>query len=197
MNKEYVRLSINPFERIAGFTTLAIGVAGLFLSAVINYFTGWHAHGLLHFGPAPNLAFYCFLGEQLIIWLIPATIFYLGGLLLSSSRIRLVDVYGTTAFAMLPLVLNSFSYCLPGWMEMDNIPHNSSPLSIEITSGLMGLLMLTLLVILFIVWMFIWLWQAVKVSCNLKGSRVWVVYLVGVVGGDILSRVIISELFYS
>lgn len=101
MNKQHLYGLINPFERIAGLEALLWGLAGMVVSTALSFYSGWHYHGLLHFGPAPNPAWWCYAVEHLAVWLIPAVMFYLGGLLLSRSRIRMVDVLGTVVFAQL------------------------------------------------------------------------------------------------
>ena len=98
MNKQHLYGLINPFERIAGLEALLWGLAGMVVSTALSFYSGWHYHGLLHFGPAPNPAWWCYAVEHLAVWLIPAVMFYLGGLLLSRSRIRMVDVLGTVVF---------------------------------------------------------------------------------------------------
>ena len=86
MNKQHLYGLINPFERIAGLEALLWGLAGMGVSTALSYYSGWHYHGLLHFGPAPNPAWWCYAVEHLAVWLIPAVMFYLGGLLLSRSH---------------------------------------------------------------------------------------------------------------
>ena len=93
--KNKVKLIVNPFIRIAGGQALIWGFLGLIVSTLLCWISGYHYHGLLHFGPAPNPAWWCYLAEHLIVWLIPALLFYLGGLFLSHSRIRVIDVLGT------------------------------------------------------------------------------------------------------
>lgn len=85
MNKQHLYGLINPFERIAGLEALLWGLAGMVVSTALSFYSGWHYHGLLHFGPAPNPAWWCYAVEHLAVWLIPAVMFYLGGLLLSRS----------------------------------------------------------------------------------------------------------------
>ena len=50
MNKQHLYGLINPFERIAGLEALLWGLAGMVVSTVLSYYSGWHYHGLLHFG---------------------------------------------------------------------------------------------------------------------------------------------------
>lgn len=56
MNKQHLYGLINPFERIAGLKALLWGLAGMVVSTALSFYSGWHYHGLLHFGPAPNPA---------------------------------------------------------------------------------------------------------------------------------------------
>ena len=72
MNKQHLYGLINPFERIAGLEALLWGLAGMVVSTVLSYYFGWHYHGLLHFGPAPNPAWWCYAVEHLAVWLITA-----------------------------------------------------------------------------------------------------------------------------
>ena len=119
MKKQYLYGLVNPFERVAGLDSLLWGLTGMVVSTVLCYFSAWHYHGLLHFGPAPNPAWWCYAVEHLVVWLVPAALFYLGGLLLSRSHIRLIDVLGTVAFAQLPLIIMNL-------FEMAKIPLNKA-----------------------------------------------------------------------
>ena len=60
MNKQHLYGLINPFERIAGLEALLWGLAGMVVSTALSFYSGWHYHGLLHFGPAPNPAWWCY-----------------------------------------------------------------------------------------------------------------------------------------
>ena len=75
MNKQHLYGLINPFERIAGLKALLWGLAGMVVSTALSFYSGWHYHGLLHFGPAPNPAWWCYAVEHLAVWLIPAVMF--------------------------------------------------------------------------------------------------------------------------
>ena len=165
--KNKVKLIVNPFIRIAGGQALIWGFLGLIVSTLLCWISGYHYHGLLHFGPAPNPAWWCYLAEHLIVWLIPALLFYLGGLFLSHSRIRVIDVLGTVLFAQLPLAQPYFILAM----------------------------ILTLLGLPFLILTLIWMFNALKVSCNLKQWKLWTVALIGIIGGDVLCRFLIGWLY--
>jgi hypothetical protein len=183
----------SPALRIAGGRALIWGLAGLAATAAAGYSSGTHAHGLMNYGPAQNNAAWIFVVEYLMIWLIPAAIFYGFGSVLSHSRIRAVDVFGTTVFALLPLAVTNLTLLLPGFSDI--LATLEEPL-IDI-SRLMGIVMQPMFWVYIIVLMaafilmLVWLFNAVRVSCNLRGGRLWAVYLVGLIGGDIICKLLL------
>ncbi len=189
----------SPAEKIAGSRALLWGVAGLAVSALCAVFNGMHPNGLLNFVPRPADAAWLSLVEYLIIWLVPAAVFYGLGAALSSSRVRAIDVLGTTAFALLPLVAVNLTQLLPPiravYDELTAAVLGGAQLDMAriIAVTLNPLFMLHILLLMAaLVLMMIWLFKAVKVSCNLKGGRLWTVFLVGVLGGDLLCKLLIG-----
>jgi len=203
MNKRWINFMLNPFERIAGLQALAWGFLGFVLSVALGYFTGYHYHGLLHYGVAPNPAWWCFVAEHLVVWLIPASLFWLGGLAFSRSRIRAIDIFGTTLFAQIPLLFTNVIVFSSFYKKMTEM---GSAASIEEQVAQVTDLMLqpgfwigvwfSLVITAFVVWMCYWLFKAFEVSCNLKGKALWIVYFIVLFGGDFLCRIIISQLLY-
>lgn len=184
--KNKVKLIVNPFIRIAGGQALIWGFLGLIVSTLLCWISGYHYHGLLHFGPAPNPAWWCYLAEHLIVWLIPALLFYLGGLFLSHSRIRVIDVLGTVLFAQLPLLGMNLISLLPAMRMMSQMNMNMSPEEMLAQPYFILAMILTLLGLPFLILTLIWMFNALKVSCNLKQWKLWTVALIGIIGGDCL-----------
>jgi hypothetical protein len=203
----------NPFTKIAGAKALVWGLAGLAVSVVASFFSGWRTNGLLQFGPAgPDSAWWVYALTALILWLVPALLFYGLGAALSRSRIRPVDIFGTTAFALLPLAVSSLVWLLPGLKELAGAFYESTmtireaaststPLDVNAVMTPVKAVMTnpvfiiaTIVSMAAMVLMLIWLFNAVKVSCNLRGGRLWAVYLVGILVGDIVCRLSIGLL---
>ena len=193
--KNKVKLIVNPFIRIAGGQALIWGFLGLIVSTLLCWISGYHYHGLLHFGPAPNPAWWCYLAEHLIVWLIPALLFYLGGLFLSHSRIRVIDVLGTVLFAQLPLFGMNLISLLPAMRMMSQMNMNMSPEEMLAQPYFILAMILTLLGLPFLILTLIWMFNALKVSCNLKQWKLWTVTLIGIIGGDVLCRFLIGWLY--
>lgn len=193
--KNKVKLIVNPFIRIAGGQAFIWGFLGLIVSTLLCWISGYHYHGLLHFGPAPNPAWWCYLAEHLIVWLIPALLFYLGGLFLSHSRIRVIDVLGTVLFAQLPLLGMNLISLLPAMRMMSQMNMNMSPEEMLAQPYFILAMILTLLGLPFLILALTWMFNALKVSCNLKQWKLWIVALIGIIGGDVLCRFLIGWLY--
>lgn len=192
MKKQWLNFLINPFERIAGGQALGWGLLGMAVSTGICYLSGWHYHGLLHFGPAPNPAWWCYAVEHLVVWIVPVVVFYLGGIILSPSRIRVIDVLGTVAFAQLPFIFMNLFMLLPPMENLKKIDMNMPPAELLTQPGFLIGVWLSLIGMVFMIWVLAWMFQALKVSCNLKGYRLGILYCVAVFGGDIVCRYLIG-----
>lgn len=192
MKNQTLTLLINPFIKIAGFQALAWGMVGLCVSTVLSYYSGFHYHGLLHFGPAPNNAWWCYAVEHVTIWLVPALLFYIGTLLFSRSHVRLIDIVGTVVFAQLPLIFMNLLEFLPPMQQLAKINMNMTPEEMFRQPGFLLGVWLALIAFAFMIWALIWMFNALRVSSNLKGYTLGILYCIGVFGGDFLCRYLIS-----
>lgn len=189
--KNFLTFITNPFDQIAGSKALIWGLSGMAISIILSWLSGWHYHGLLHFGPAPNSALWCYALEHIIIWLIPSIIFYIGGLLLSRSKIRLIDVLGTVAFAQLPLLINNLVQLSPPLQQFLLIDTNMTIEEITQQPGYALGASISMILVVFLVWTLIWMFKALRISCNLKGYKLTLLYIIAIGGGEVVMRYLI------
>lgn len=183
----------NPFYRVAGYTSLVWGVVGIMVSTVIAFVGGVHFHGLLHYGGAPNGAWWCFVVEHLVVWLVPAVVIYVVSLFVSRSHVRPVDVLGTVAFAQLPFVLLSLFMALPPMRKVATIQSAQAvDALLTDTTWLLMLVWIGAVSLLLSIWVLYWIFRATSVACNLKGRNLWIVFIIGAFGGDVLCRYLIG-----
>ena len=90
----------NPFRFLAGGKALAWGLTCIALTAWLGGIFDYRSTGVISFqrtAPAP-------LGhaitQGLMAWAILGILLYIGGRLISRSRVRLIDVFGTQALAL-------------------------------------------------------------------------------------------------
>lgn len=114
---------------------------------------------------------------------------------LSHSRIRVIDVLGTVLFAQLPLLGMNLISLLPAMRMMSQMNMNMSPEEMLAQPYFILAMILTLLGLPFLILTLIWMFNALKVSCNLKQWKLWTVALIGIIGGDVLCRFLIGWLY--
>lgn len=183
----------NPFYRVAGYTSLVWGVVGIVVSTAIAFLGDIHFHGLLHYGGAPNGAWWCFVVEHLVVWLVPAVVIYVVSLFVSRSHVRPVDVLGTVAFAQLPFVLLSLFMALPPMRKVATIQSAQAvDALLTDTPRLLVLVWIGAVSLLLSIWVLYWIFRATSVACNLKGRNLWIVFIIGAFGGDVLCRYLIG-----
>lgn len=169
---------INPFRYIAGTKALVLGIIFIISSALLLYSDGMIQDSYIHLGFA-NVSFWQVLLVQFAWWLIPAILLYAGGLLLSSSHIRLIDVLGTTAFSQLLLIPMIAPMLLPVVKDsllvvMETILQGQTLASTNMLAIMLYSMWSMLLLVLF----FIWNYNAFSTSCNVKGWKAVTFYIV-------------------
>lgn len=182
---------INPFLYIAGGKALAWGLAIIAIETTWLCGIGFIQDSYLHFAPAPAVnTLVKTAAMQLAMWLSPALLLWLCGLMLSRSKIRLIDILGTTALAQAPLLLlllplsigrlNDMLKAAAEAVRSGGVPE--LPTVLLLLYGLWGLAV----IILF----YIRNYQAFSVSCNLRGWRAAVPFIVVVLLVTVLSQYI-------
>ena len=170
----------NPFVQIAGFKSLLIGVSGLILTTFTAFKTGTHFNGLLNIDFAKDSGFWVYLLENCSQWIILSIFFYLAGLLLSKSRVRLIDILGTTLFSRIPLVITPLVRTIP---VFQSFAFGSATMY-----SIIGIYLISL------VWTIVLLFNAFKVSGNLKSVQLIVSFIASMVLTEVLTKICLYKL---
>lgn len=167
----------NPFRYIAGAKALLMGLIFIAASALILYSGNLIQDSYIHIGMAKASLWYVG-AMQIVWWLLPALLLYLCGLALSKSKIRIIDILGTTAFAQLILLLMIAPMLLPAVMNnsMELIAALQSGAIIEPTS-LMPMMIYSIWSLICLVVFYIWNYNAFAVSCNVSGWKAIVAFI--------------------
>ena len=167
----------NPFRYIAGTKALVMGYLFIIASALMLYSGNLIQDSYIHIGMA-EASFLEVLGAQTIWWIVPAALLYLCGLLLSKSKIRIIDILGTTAFAQLILLLMIAPMLLPVVMNnmLESVAALQSGAIIEPTS-LMPIIIYSIWSLICLVVFYIWNYNAFAVSCNVSGWKAVVAFI--------------------
>ena len=159
----------NPFRYIAGAKSLIFGLIFIATSILLLYSGGYIQDSYIHIGMAAA-PLWKVAAMQILWWVLPAGILYLCGLLLSKSKIRLIDILGTTAFAQLILLMMIAPMLLPA------VQNASLEMVATLQSG--GIPTPGLPLMIYSIWSFIclalfyiWNYNAFAVSCNVSGWK--------------------------
>jgi hypothetical protein len=174
------RYFYNPFTQIAGFKSLFIGTAGLLITTYLAFNTGTHFNGLLNIDFAKDSAFWVYLIENLSNWFFIAIFLHISGLILSESKIRAIDIIGTTSLSRIPLMLTPLIRKIPLFQ------------SFVIQSWEMYFIMGLYLVSL--IWTIILLYNAFRISCNLRNERLIVSFIVSIIISEVCTKFVLKVL---
>jgi hypothetical protein len=181
----------NPFRFIAGFQALLIGLVIILLSSFIGSFSNTHFDGVLdvHTGAAAPMWF--FLAEGMIDWICMVIPLFFFGLIVSRSSFRMIDVLGTQALARWPYLIAAL-VMLPNANRrvleyiMSKVMQTAPPAVNSIDVFVFGFAIIVM--ILMAIWMVALMYRAYAVSCNIKGARVVITFIVSLIGAEVLSK---------
>lgn len=188
-------LIFNPFNRIAGLKSLLYGLVAMLITISIAYFSGMHFPDTLSIKAGAdstfNISFRYLAIQALANWLIISTILYIMALIFSKSTVRAIDVYGTQAFARSPYIIAStigFSKAIDRFAQFalwTNMGHGEpiTLTSLDITIATLQILVVTLSAI----WMVALSVNGYKVSANIKGAKLTIIYTVSLIASMAVS----------
>ena len=170
----------NPFIFIAGLESFVIGFFGLLLTSWLAYYSGTHFNGLLNITPAKDSDFWVFLVENVSNWIILSLLLFAAGLILSKSKIRIIDIFGTILLARIPLLIAPVLRIIPFFQSF----------------AIFSVAMYLIYCIYFIssLWCIILSFNAYKVSCNLKNESLFISFIVIILISEIITKILLYTL---
>lgn len=200
-NRSISQWLFNPFRFVAGYKALLLGLAIILLSGFIGWLGNTHFDGVLdvHLYIGTKAALWYFLAEGIIDWLSIAIGLFFFGLIVSPSTFRMVDVFGTQVLARWPYLItvvvimpeanrrvNTYLTARFG-LTAGSVTINYTDILIFAFAIIVGLIMA--------VWMVALMYRAYAVSCNVKGAKAIVTFVVSLVGAEVLSKFSILLLY--
>ncbi len=177
----------NPFIRIAGTRSLAIGLAAIVASGLAAAAGGIRFDGLLDMHAVGEFPLWVPVVEGLVNWIVITALLRLVALLFGRSAVRLVDIAGTQAMARVPL-LAAAAICTLPWVRsaFDGLTASMASGQLPGFPG-MGLVVGGLVMVASTIWMIALMWKAFSISCNMKGGRAIALFIVAVLIGEVVT----------
>lgn len=173
----YKNLLYNPFIYIAGYKALIIGTIGVITTSILAYITGTHFNGLLNVDYAKDCDYWVYLVENLLHFGLLSAFLYLYTRLFTTTNVRLIDIVGTILVARIPLIIVPLCRLLP---YFESFVINSFTMYL-----LSGIYLMSL------IWSITLLYNAFKISCNLKDSRLTFTLITTLVLSEIFTKSIL------
>jgi len=191
----------NPFEKIAGWKAFGIGIAILIIATVIGYFGNTVFYGI-SIKSVPSVTWCKAFSLQalglavtvFVIWIIA---------LIFAKHVRFQDILGTVTLAKYPLVPAAILFLMLGkWLNELNHTLISAKNVQEITGFFNSLtisdyvlfLVFVIVAILILVWTIALLFNAFRVSTNLKGSKCALLFIAGLLISEIIIGIIAGKM---
>jgi len=175
------KLLFNPFTRIAGAKSLIIGLIALFITSFLAYLTGTHFFGF-YIMPTKDSNLWIYLAENISNWVFISVFLFIAGLVLSKSKIRAVDIFGTTLLSMILLMIVPVVRLIPALQAF--------------VAASFAMFVFIFLSIISVIWTIALLFNAYKVSCNLKNEKLIVSFIVCMVLSLVGTQMFLSLIIY-
>ena len=188
----------NPFKFVAGFKALVIGLVFVVAASLLGSLGNIHFDGVLdaHYGPAWPI--WAFIVEGLIDWLSLALILAIFAVILWRKTSRFIDVVGTQALARWPsLVVSLILLCGAYKRAINEVvaqAQQGGGLAALNAVDMTALIVISVLLIAFVVWMVALMYLAFSISCNAKGAKAAIVFIVALVLGEVISKIALIQL---
>jgi hypothetical protein len=194
------RWLFDPFTYLAGGPAMLRGVALILLSGLIAHFSSSHFDGVLDFHSGAVSPLWVSFAEGLVNWLIMAVLLLITGKLVSKSKFRAIDVFGTQALARWPGIFAALVSLLPSFQTVCRfvlwkVTRAGPAVTITPLDAVAFALAVVVMLCAF-VWMIWLMYRAFSISCNVKGVKSGVAFGIALLIGEILSKIAIAVLFY-
>ncbi|MCX7920242.1 MAG: hypothetical protein N3A72_11705 [bacterium] len=187
----------NPFYYLAGGKALIIGLFVMLITGLIAWLSSSHFDGVLdfHFGSNP-VPIWLHLVEIFTNWLSLGFVLLIVAKVISKTKYRIVDIFGTQALARFPGLIMALIALLPGYQGlieklMTVTPMNVLPIITENIRALIILIGIVLVVLVMLMWMIILMYRGFAVSCNVTGGKAIIGFIIALFIAEVISKIVI------
>ncbi|MXX39885.1 MAG: hypothetical protein F4Y91_10155 [Gemmatimonadetes bacterium] len=174
----------NPFHFLAGGQALAWGLACIALTAWLGGIFDFRFTGVISFQRTAPAPLWHAIAQGFMAWAIPSALLYIGGRLISRSRVRPIDVFGTQALARAPWLLIALIAVSPPFRSITAKLLTEPFLDLS-AWGVAFISLVALVLILLLVWTVFLMYRAFAVSCNVASGRAIAVFIAAIAIGEI------------
>jgi len=182
----------NPFEFVAGWKAFGIGIVILIITTIVGYF-GNMVFSVIQAKIVPTITWSTTFSLQFLGLAVTVIVMYATALLFA-KHVRFQDILGTITLAKYPFLL----------MALLNLPIGKTMASIDIIkflnreytfSDLVPLFVFSIIAIILLVWVVTLLFNAFRVSTNLKGVKCAGLFTAALVISEVVTIVLVFIIY--
>lgn len=192
-NKIQATFLLNPFQKIAGFKALFLGLITLVLVSILGIKAKLFFLGPLSTINASVLAkqnidnlFGFLLYQNVVCWLVLVTVLMITTKILQKNQVRIIDFLGTVALARFPtLIVTLYVLMLRIWYP--------SLLEVDLSKGYplhysFGQVLLGIPILIIAIWQVILYFYAFKESSGLRSKKLWLGFIVAIILSESIAQ---------
>lgn len=186
-NNSVFGLLMNPFTRIAGWQAFGLGLLFLLLMGFVGASSGIAFDGVFDMHMFQNsvpqaltLLGISLASLVLVMWIVG---------LITSKNFRFIDILGTMTLAKAPFLLLAVFGFFTTAPDLNAIMKD--PYVILQNTSFVIMMVLSMPVM---IWSIVLMFNALKVSCDLKGSTLTAAFIIGLLVSELISKILIHFL---
>ena len=186
MKSKYIfSLMINPFTRIAGWQAFVVGLVFIIVTGITGTFSNVAFDGVIdmHLIQKQTVA-HSFQFLAIDIFSVVAIMSFTG--LIISKGFRIIDIMGTMTLSKTPLIIFAIAGFFTVSPDMNEILKNP-----YIVFQSVSFIIVTILSIPVVIWSIILMFNALKISCGIKGNKLGIAFTIAILVSEIISKILI------
>lgn len=183
-NKNIFGFLINPFIRIAGWQAFGLGLVFIALMGSLGAYSNIAFDGVIdvHMFDLSLLNSFLYLAISLICLVV---IMWITGMIVSRN-FRFIDILGTMTLSKAPFLIMAIGGFFTNTPDISEIYKNPYVIFRSVSFVIFMVLSLPVMI-----WSITLMYNALKVSCDIKGSKLTVAFIIGILVSEILSKILI------
>lgn len=183
-SKSIFGLLMNPFTRIAGWQAFGLGLLFILLMGFIGANSGIAFDGVfdMHMFEITVQQSFLYLAIDIVCLVL---VMWITGLIVSKN-FRFIDILGTMTLAKAPFLLLAIMGYFTTAPDINEIMKDPYAIFQSISFVIMMILSLPVMV-----WSITLMFNALKISCDLKGSTLTVAFIIGLFVSEIIAKILI------
>lgn len=182
---EFWGLIINPFTKIAGWQAFGIGIIFVGLTAFLGSLRNVYFDGIIDMHFVEKASFSRAIVIELISLVSLVSVMTVAGLILTKN-FRFIDILGTMTLAKTPFVILSILSLFVEFPLLSEIIHD--PMSIFHSTSFIVLMLISFPII---IWSITLMFNGLKVSCGIKGTKLNVIFISALFVAEVICKVVL------